>query len=208
MNAKIQKIVRFAIAACLGLIIFAVSINAGVGGLKYRLSIKQVITEKRLKTAANEINVYRKRQGRLPASLKNVTALLKEESTIREGKLFDAWNKPIVYQRRGASFTLISYGRDGKPGGVGLDCDLSSDNLKPQNAAIPFSQVASNPAAGGLIRVSLFSAAITFLLAFSLIKPKKLSFADVGCLVLQIAPLMLLAFVFAAIIALAGTSGH
>lgn len=210
MNAKTQKIVRFAIAACLSLIIFAVSLNAGIGRVEYHLRFSQRRTVKNLKTASNYINIYRKRQGKLPASLKDVVALLGENNFINDnGELFDGWRNPIIYQRRGASYLLISYGRDGKPGGVGLDCDFSSDNLNPQNAAMPFSQVTSNPAASSLIRASLISAAATFLLAFSLIKPKKLSFEDVGCLVLQIAATLLATFIFASILVLAAVSwGH
>ena len=209
MNEKTRKIVRVVIAVCLGLIIFCVSLNVGIGGVEYRLRFAQTRTAKTLKTVANEINVYRKRKGQLPASLKDVAALSGESSWIQDnGDLFDAWRNPILYQRRGANYVLISYGRDGKPGGVGLDCDSSSDDLKPQNAAMPFMQVVSHPAARVLIRASLFSAAVTFLLAFFLIKPKNLSFENIGYVSTQIILTLLATWFFASLMALAATSGH
>ena len=38
----------------------------------------------------------------------------------------DPWNRPYVYRSPGAlgAFDLLSYGKDGKPGGEGLDADL------------------------------------------------------------------------------------
>jgi hypothetical protein len=41
----------------------------------------------------------------------------------------DAWFQPIEYWTDGARYRLTSYGRDRKPGGSGLDGDLSSDDL-------------------------------------------------------------------------------
>ncbi|WBY09404.1 type II secretion system major pseudopilin GspG [Sphingomonas sp. 7/4-4] len=36
----------------------------------------------------------------------------------------DAWQKPYEYQSDGMSFTIRSFGRDGKPGGEGVDADI------------------------------------------------------------------------------------
>ena len=40
----------------------------------------------------------------------------------------DPWSHPYVYKSPGATgngFDLMSYGKDGKPGGEGLDADLA-----------------------------------------------------------------------------------
>ena len=38
----------------------------------------------------------------------------------------DPWGRPYVYRSPGAKgeFELVSYGRDGKPGGAGEDADI------------------------------------------------------------------------------------
>jgi hypothetical protein len=44
-------------------------------------------------------------------------------SFIKNGIPVDGWGRPLHYSTEGTSYTLLSYGRDGKPGGIGLDCD-------------------------------------------------------------------------------------
>ncbi|MCH4892095.1 MULTISPECIES: type II secretion system major pseudopilin GspG [unclassified Sphingomonas] len=36
----------------------------------------------------------------------------------------DPWGNPYAYESNGTTFSLISLGRDGKPGGEGLDADI------------------------------------------------------------------------------------
>lgn len=38
--------------------------------------------------------------------------------------LRDAWTRPIEYAVQDGAWTLVSYGRDGRPGGDGVDADL------------------------------------------------------------------------------------
>ena len=46
----------------------------------------------------------------------------------------DPWGNPYVYSSEGGkSFTIVSYGADGVPGGTGADADISSDNLQEGN---------------------------------------------------------------------------
>jgi hypothetical protein len=42
---------------------------------------------------------------------------------IKNGTPVDGWGRPLHYSAEGTSYTILSYGRDGKPGGKGLDCD-------------------------------------------------------------------------------------
>ena len=47
----------------------------------------------------------------------------------------DPWNNPYVYVSPGADgrdYDIISYGRDGKPGGEGYDADISTSTLDPR----------------------------------------------------------------------------
>ena len=47
----------------------------------------------------------------------------------------DPWGNPYQYQSPGADgrdYDIISYGRDGKPGGEGYDADISTSTLDPR----------------------------------------------------------------------------
>src|SRR5690554_3537114 len=48
----------------------------------------------------------------------------------RESELKDPWSTPIEYRAPGSSspFELVSYGADRKPGGSGVNADISSDD--------------------------------------------------------------------------------
>jgi len=47
----------------------------------------------------------------------------------------DPWGNPYQYQSPGADgreYDIVSYGRDGKPGGEGYDADISTSTLDPR----------------------------------------------------------------------------
>src|SRR5579883_1536509 len=67
-----------------------------------------------------EIEQYRARNGRLPASLADLEGNLSEQ-------LPDGWGRPFVYEVDGDTYELYSLGRDGRPGGSGLDSDIRSE---------------------------------------------------------------------------------
>jgi len=43
----------------------------------------------------------------------------------------DAWGHPMIYKVDGKDFQVLSYGRDGQPGGEGLDADFGGPNAEP-----------------------------------------------------------------------------
>lgn len=52
------------------------------------------------------------------------------------GLLVDGWGRPFIYEVHGTNFTLLSYGRDGKPGGTGADADLTNWNPEPAESQV------------------------------------------------------------------------
>ena len=52
---------------------------------------------------------------------------LSELRKFREVNLVDPWGNSYQYEKTPQGFKLLSLGRDGKPGGVGLDADIDSD---------------------------------------------------------------------------------
>jgi Type II secretion system (T2SS), protein G len=74
-----------------------------------------------LKILSKDIEHYRERIGKLPASLADLEA---EKMADEYVPLEDGWGRPFHYQVAGDRYELYSLGRDDKPGGVGPDADL------------------------------------------------------------------------------------
>ncbi|MFP2958959.1 type II secretion system protein GspG [Myxococcus sp. 1LA] len=65
--------------------------------------------------------------GRFPSQEEGFTPLI--QARLLERVPVDPWGHPYVYWMNGSSGAVISYGADGKPGGTGLDADLSSGGV-------------------------------------------------------------------------------
>jgi general secretion pathway protein G len=95
-------------------------------------------TKSNLRTISAALKMYRLDNGDYPTTEQGLVALAKKPTTepvprnwSGEGYLaetpVDAWGHPYIYKSPGAAggFDLMSYGKDGKPGGDGVDADLS-----------------------------------------------------------------------------------
>lgn len=86
-----------------------------------------------LRQTAKYIEEFRKQAGHLPENLREVETRLDFSKYDRETWARDGWKRPLAYQRKGECFSLISYGHDGKPGGIGLDADIVYGEKKIKN---------------------------------------------------------------------------
>jgi general secretion pathway protein G len=108
------------IASFVGAKILGASDNA-----KFHLAQTQV------DTVATKIEMYQNDTGSLPPDLE---ALVKAPGGVsgwlgpylHDKDLKDPWGHPLEYKvpGDGAAYDVISYGRDGKPGGDGVDADI------------------------------------------------------------------------------------
>ena len=91
-----------------------------------------------LRTISAALKMYRLDNGDYPTTQQGLAALAEKPTTPplprtwpEEGYLAevprDPWDRPYVYRRTGGGFELMSLGKDGKPGGEGVDADI-----KPQ----------------------------------------------------------------------------
>lgn len=92
-----------------------------------------------MRTISAALKMYRLDNGDYPTSEQGLAALATRPTTAPEPRNWspegylerpplDPWQRPYVYRypaSTGSGFELMSYGRDGKPGGEGLDADLS-----------------------------------------------------------------------------------
>lgn len=82
------------------------------------------------------LDQYRLDIGRYPSAELGLKALLERPPGeakwngpyLRKNVPLDPWGKPYLYRAPGAKgeFDIISYGRDGQPGGSGEDADISN----------------------------------------------------------------------------------
>lgn len=92
-----------------------------------------------LRVIGMQIANYREKHGVLPdtlAEIPDVHAMLQQPGE----PLLDSWGNPFQYRREGETYELFSYGRDGQPGGVGLDADLYVDGRNRERALPTFRQ--------------------------------------------------------------------
>jgi general secretion pathway protein G len=92
-----------------------------------------------LRTVSAALKMYRLDNGGYPTTEQGLEALAERPTTAplprtwpEEGYLGevprDPWDRPYVYRSPGArgGFDLMSLGKDGKPGGEGVDADISA----------------------------------------------------------------------------------
>jgi hypothetical protein len=88
-------------------------------------------------------------------------------------EFFDIWGSRIQYKRLNETYELRSFGRDGKPGGVGFDADLFADPSHLPVLRPSFSQfLAQLPGSGALFRVALISSVCAAAIAFATTKSR------------------------------------
>jgi len=201
----IQLIPRLVLALIAGLLIFGIGLNVMWSSSQSHAEMLQIMTKNRMKSVNSDIQAYLKKEGKLPGSL-NVVGVDPSYPSFNDSNLLDRWRRPYVYRITKTGYTLMSYGRDGKPGGVGLDSDISLDNT---NSEVPFLQAMNDPWASQMILGSTIAGILTFFLAFFLIRPADFSKKNWGCIMAKLVPLLIvLFFLTLLIIALDVPSGH
>lgn len=88
-------------------------------------------TRHELDALQKAVEKHRQTTGRLPANLADLEEA-KGERRFRvddAGRVVDIWGHPYLYSAEGESFTLYSYGPDGRPGGEGRDADIYPASL-------------------------------------------------------------------------------
>jgi hypothetical protein len=92
----------------------------------------RTMTRRILELLHKEIEAYKEKTGDWPARLTDLKAVKEKEVRVDEaGNPVDAWGNPIQYRVEGDGFVLYSYGRDGRPGGAGIDADLYDGQPDP-----------------------------------------------------------------------------
>lgn len=86
-------------------------------------------------TIASQLTTYRLDNGAYPTTEQGLKALVEKTGVPPAPTAFpdggylptmpqDPWGKPYVYESNGQQYLIRSLGRDGKPGGEGVDADI------------------------------------------------------------------------------------
>ena len=174
------------------------------------VSREQWFTQKTL----NEINLatakYQEKRHQNPQSYEQLLSLTNDfDLRYCNEEFLDGWKRPFLISSNETSFLVTSYGRDGKPGGVGLDCDLTSKDWKPKESALTFVQFFTNALTRGMVVSCFVCGVFAFLTSFFTVKKWQHGEADYSNLFWRLAMTVggaLIAAIF--ISALHVPSGH
>jgi general secretion pathway protein G len=126
-------VVSFGVA----LLVLGISIN--VAWREYFSSTVLIEVERTLRDIASvqrAVEGYRDENGALPETLRGLApADGPHFATNEAGDPVDFWERPLDYWADGDQYRITSYGRDGRPGGTGLEHDLSNDDLDDETLA-------------------------------------------------------------------------
>jgi general secretion pathway protein G len=172
-------------------------------------TIQQRVTRRQLEMLDVAISRYRAEFNSLPASLSDLPAS-GEFPPFERGKIpVDGWRRPFVYTIDGTNWQITSYGRDGRPGGEGLDSDLTDRNPWPKSSSPTLHQFALElPSATGIIMTCLVSGILSALLTLFTVKRVDLSRSGLIYLCWTVGTTTIAAAIFASFIAALHVPSH
>jgi hypothetical protein len=193
---------RFLAAAAIWLIVSGISIYVAWGNASTSNDCRweQYMTRLALKHIADSIAAYRHKFGVSPQSFDDLAKLSNDFSPEVEHPI-DGWGHPMVLSINGTNLMVTSYGRDGKPGGIGLDYDLTTEDQDPQEARPTFQQFLYEMPTRGMIVSCFICGGLAGLLGFFIIKIPELSLNTMIKLVFKLMVMVLVAVFMASIIA-------
>ena len=164
---------RIGIALLVGTALTGTAILAAWQGLApaYPLNSRQFWTRLELVRIGNALANYLNDNGSLPLRLTEPNEVSRMGiRTDSNSAALDEWGHPLIYQRDGNTFVVTSLGRDGKPGGMGLDCDISTSAPWPPDAHPTLEQFLFEMPTAGMIWSSAFSGLLATILTLVVLR--------------------------------------
>ena len=148
-----KLMLRLLAAGAIFLLVSGISIYVAWGNASNSNDCRweQYITRLRLKSIADSITAYRQKFGVSPQAFGDLVKFPRPYSPGDMEHPIDGWGHPMVLSTNTTNLVVISYGRDGKPGGIGLDYDLTTENPDPKEARPTFQQFLHDMPTGGMI---------------------------------------------------------
>ncbi len=168
---------RIAISLIVGIAVMTLSLRVA-----YKNALKapaarwqQSMTRRTLKDL-RDVLAEEKAIGHMPKSLDEMRTLTNEVIIrLAELEYKDGWGRRYQFSSDGTNCVLSSYGRDGKPGGEGLDYDLTTENWSSEAGEPTFSQFLSEKPTEGMVHGCLAGGGLALVLTLLLVKVPRLS---------------------------------
>ncbi len=157
------------------------------------------------------IHDYRWDANSLPSSLAALRPLYRGDDRLKwdeQSNPLDAWGRPFVYSIDGTDFKLSSYGRDGKPGGIGLDADLVINPAEPREFQLPFHQFIFHKPARGVVVTCLACGVIVFFISIITIDPSTLQNRGAVTIAVKLAVTIIVTLVIASFMTMLHIPNH
>ncbi len=153
---------------------------------------------------------FQKKSNAIPRSLEELAGMENCEFLKRDnGRVVDGWGHPFIYFNDGTNYLITSYGRDGKPGGEGLDCDLTNKKPNPTESFPTLSQFIFDMPTSGIIQTCVFCGGLAFSLSFITVRKPKFTGVELITLGMQLGATVIGALIIATTMAaLHIPSGH
>lgn len=212
-----QRKSRWWLASLTALLVFVITYLASwvehgdalvLARLKHRVSLHH------MGWICEELNQYHQTHGKYPDSLAELPNLRNRLLHSPSGEALDVWGHPFLYRRMAEGFELVSPGRDGQRGGVGLDADLVwGDPPTYTQTRLPWSQFLFDASANE----NVFPAAVVASLGIALIWLRsgiefpisgKSAYVGLGCLLWTTLGAIVVAVSLAAEYVAISQSGH
>jgi general secretion pathway protein G len=174
-------------------------------------NLEQWRTQYDLRRMYQSITQYQQEFHASPNSLAQLLAMTNGVPPVEERYLsFDGWKRPFLFASDGTNCLITSLGRDGKPGGRGLDCDLTNKDWRPKSSFPTFHQfLFEMPRTGGMTMSCLLCGGLAFFLCFFKARKPELTLPGFVLAGFRLGATILGAFIVAVIIsALHIPSGH
>jgi len=211
---KYQRIgIRVAISASVGIIVAALAIVVAWRNIRAmrEVRLEQWATRQAIREIEELVQTYRWSQKTLPQSLEEVrgaSSLGVSFQWDEKGRPLDGWGRPFFYSTDGTKFVIASLGRDGKPGGAGLDYDLSNTNEWPDEGRLTFRQFLTHPITRPSVSVCFACGLLAFLLSVKTVHPSALRGWAILSLIVKLTFTILGAFFVASIMSVLEIPTH
>ena len=132
---------------------------------------EQLETRHVLEQISYQMKEYRRRHGTLPQSLSEAVSVY--SSHPEPDPPVDGWGRPLIYSVDGEDYTVTSLGRDGKPGGAGLDYDMSISDAGAglRTDRLTLRQFLWDAPTTGIIWTCVVAGVVVFFISLSTVDP-------------------------------------
>lgn len=211
---KYQRIgLRVGISTTVGVLVAAIATVVAWRNIGWMSNFRpeQALTRHLLETMEPLIETYRAETKTLPQSWGELHHTVEDYSFThnKDGIPLDGWGHPFLYSVKDGHPVITSYGRDGKPGGIGFDHDLSSDDKStPRENGPTFIQFALHPSARGVLLTCLACGIGAFWLSMTTVTPSALHGRATLLLVVKLALTILGTLIVAAVLSIFHIPNH